>query len=157
MYQNVPKKRCPRISPRALSNSLSPQLYRAGHFTAAETARTNMDTPRRAVDYRRDALNIRFPHAVTTPVGVTDLDAERNTLTAIITFCHLLHLLAYAELHVLCVVLRGKTILLKNNAPHDNRPVRKMQVKVIKIFLKIGEKRKYLQILVILYRLMTSV
>ena len=74
-------------------------LNRAGHFAAAETARTNMDMPGRAVDNRRDALNIRFPHAVTTSVGVTDLYTERNAFIAIITFCHLLHLLVCVSYH----------------------------------------------------------
>jgi len=69
------------------------ELDRAGNFSAAQTAGTDMDTTRRAVDNSRDTLDIWFPHAVTTSVGVADLDTERNTFTAIITFCHLLHLL----------------------------------------------------------------
>ena len=68
--------------------------HRAGNFTAAETARTNMNMPGSSVDDRRHALYIRFPHAVAASVRVTDFDTKRHALTAIITFSHLLHLLA---------------------------------------------------------------
>ena len=52
-----------------------------------------MDTPRRSVDDRRDTFDIRFPLAIAAPVGVTYLNAERNTLAAHFTLSHLLHLL----------------------------------------------------------------
>jgi len=52
------------------------RLYRAVYFTAAETARTNVDMPWRPVNDRRNALNIRFPHTVAASVGVTDLNTE---------------------------------------------------------------------------------
>ena len=90
-------------------------LNRAGNFTAAETARTYIDMPGSPVDNRRDALNIRFPHAIAAPVGVTDFDAKGNSLTAILTFCHLPHLL--------------KSVSLQSNAPHDNRTRYIKQVK----------------------------
>jgi hypothetical protein len=54
-----------------------------------------MHMPGRSANDRRDTLNIRFPHAIAAPVGVTDLDTERNALAAKFTFSHLLHLLTH--------------------------------------------------------------
>ena len=68
-------------------------LDRAGHIAGAQAARAGVDALRRAVDNRLDTLDIGLPRAVGAAVGVGDLDAEGNTLSANITFGHYWHLL----------------------------------------------------------------
>jgi len=68
---------------------------------------------------------------------VTDLDAESNALTAIITFCHLLHLLY---------------VLFSNSVLYDNRTDDKKQVLILIISKKCG-KQKNLQKTGFLYKL----
>ena len=63
--------------------------------------------PGSPADNCRDALNVRFPHAIAAPVGVTDLDSKGNSFTAILAFCHPPHLLT--------------RVLLQSNAHYDNR------------------------------------
>ena len=43
----------------------------------------------RTVDSRLDPFYVGLPHPVGPPVGVADLDAEGDTLIAILTLCHL--------------------------------------------------------------------
>ena len=45
-----------------------------------------------SVDYRLDALNIGLVSTVRASVGMGNLDAETDFLSAKITFCHKLHL-----------------------------------------------------------------
>jgi len=85
-----------------------------------------MYTPGGAVNDCCDTFDIRFPHTVAAPVGVTYFYTERNALAAIRTLCHLL--------------LPPFSL---NSAPHNNRTMYKMQV----------EKQKTLQIVMILYTL----
>ena len=63
------------------------------YFTAAETARANMDMPGSSLDDRRYALDVWFPLAIAAYMGVADSDAKRYALAAILTFSQLLHLL----------------------------------------------------------------
>ena len=51
---------------------------------------------RRAIDNRLNTLDIGLPGTIGTPVGVRDLDAERNALIAELALSHPLHLLAVA-------------------------------------------------------------
>ena len=74
--------------------SVDSTSHRAGYFSAAEATRTNVDMTGRTVNDRRDALDVRFPHAVAAPVGVADFDTKDNAFIANFTFSHLLHLLA---------------------------------------------------------------
>ena len=64
-----------------------------------------MDMPRRSVNDRRDTLNIWFPLSIAAPVGVTDLDAKRNTLAAILTFSQLQHLLVHPDFKIAVLIL----------------------------------------------------
>jgi len=66
----------------------------AGYLAAAETTGTDMYMAGGAVNDSLYTLYVGLPSPVAAPVGVADLDAERNTLAAKITLGHLLHLLA---------------------------------------------------------------
>ncbi len=66
----------------------------AGHLAAAKATGTDIYVAGRAVNDSLYSLYVGLPSPVAAPVGVADLDAERNTLAAKITLGHLLHLLA---------------------------------------------------------------
>ena len=68
-------------------------LYGAGNLTTAQAAGAGVYSFRRTVHNRLDAADVGLPRAVGTTMGVRNLDAESNTLSANITFSHLLHLL----------------------------------------------------------------
>ena len=85
-------------------------LYRSRDFTAAKTARTNVDMPGSPADNGRDAPNVRFPHAVAASVGVTYFYAERNALAAKFTFSHLLHLLPESDFKTAFLMITERRI-----------------------------------------------
>jgi len=69
-------------------------LNRAGNFTGAQTAGTNIDMAGRTIDNCLNALHIGLPGTIGTSVGVGDLNTESHTLIAKLALCHPLHLLA---------------------------------------------------------------
>ena len=58
------------------------RLNSSRDLSAAETACANRDTLGRSVNYCVDTPNVRFPFTIAAPMGVTDLDTKRNSLTA---------------------------------------------------------------------------
>lgn len=72
--------------------------HSAGDFPAAEATGAHIDMPGRTFNDSLDVLDVGLPCAIGAPVGVTNLDAETNTLIAILTLCHKPHLLAKISL-----------------------------------------------------------
>ena len=69
--------------------------HSAGDLAAAQTTGACVGMPRGPVDEDLHALDVGLPCAVGTPVRMTHLDAEGNSLITKFTLCHLmLHLLA---------------------------------------------------------------
>ena len=60
----------------------------AGDLTAAEAPGAHIDVPGASVHYRLNALDIGAPGTIGAPVGVADLYAKGNALSAEITLCH---------------------------------------------------------------------
>ena len=60
----------------------------SGNFPGAEATGAGVDVGRFSVDYRLDALNIGLVSTVRASVGMGNLDAETDFLSAKITFCH---------------------------------------------------------------------
>jgi len=78
-----------------------------------------MDMLRSPVNDCCDAPDIRFPLSIAAPVGVADLDAERHTLAAILTFSQLLHLLkcrGSVLAGIYCVVRTAFLIITEDRA-----------------------------------------
>ena len=73
-------------------------LDSTGNFTGTQTPGTNVHMARGTIDNRLYALDIGFPRAVGTPVGVGNLDPEGNALVTELTLSHPLHLLAVSEI-----------------------------------------------------------
>ena len=69
-------------------------LNRAGNFTGAQTAGTNIDMAGRTIDNCLNALHIGLPGTVGAAVRVRHLNAEHNALITKFTFGHSLDLLA---------------------------------------------------------------
>ena len=78
--------------------SLLSMLDSTGNFTGTQTPGTNVHMARGTIDNRLYALDIGFPRAVGTPVGVGNLDPEGNALVTELTLSHPLHLLAVSEI-----------------------------------------------------------
>lgn len=78
--------------------SLLSILDSTGNFTGTQTPGTNVHMARGTIDNRLYALDIGFPRAVGTPVGVGNLDPEGNALVTELTLSHPLHLLAVSEI-----------------------------------------------------------
>ena len=70
---------------------------RALNLVRTQASRTDVDMARGTVNNRLDALDVGLPCSVRASMGVGNLDAERNALTADIAFCHQLHLLAVGK------------------------------------------------------------
>ena len=70
------------------------RLDSAFNLVGAKAPCTDIYMARSTVHDSFDALDVGLPGSVGTPVGMGDLNAEGNALSANITFCHLLHLLA---------------------------------------------------------------
>ena len=68
-------------------------LYSALNLVAAEAPCTGVNVFGGAVDHCFDPLHVGLPSAVGAPVGVADFDSKDNAFIAVLTFCHLLHLL----------------------------------------------------------------
>ena len=64
------------------------------NLVGTEASGTGVHMARSTIDHRLDPLYIGLPCAIGASVGVGNLDTEGNTLTAIITLCHSLHLLS---------------------------------------------------------------
>ena len=79
-----------------------------------------MYVSRRAVDDRRDPLDIRFPHTVAASVGMADFNTERNAFSAIYTFSHLM---------IIPFVIYQAHMPSTDSALNNNRTMYKMQVK----------------------------
>ena len=73
----------------AFIRKTSMHLHSAGNLTAAQATGANVDMLRCPVHYGLDAFYVGLPCTVRTSVRVAYLDAERNTLTAKFTLCHL--------------------------------------------------------------------
>ena len=65
------------------------QLDCTGNLAGTKATSANIQTARGAVDNRFYTFNIGFPSSVGTSVGVGNLDAKGDFLTADIAFCHL--------------------------------------------------------------------
>ena len=78
--------------------SLLSMLDSTGNFTGTQTPGTNVHMARGTIDNRLYALDIGFPRAVGTPVGVGNLDPEGNARVTELTLSHPLHLLAVSEI-----------------------------------------------------------
>ena len=70
----------------------------SGDSAGAQAPGTNIHMARRTIDNRLHALDIGLPGAIATPVGVRNLDAERDPLIAKLALSHPLHLLAVVDL-----------------------------------------------------------
>lgn len=64
-----------------------------GNLAGTQATGAGIDSFWGTVHHRLDALNIGFPSAIGTTVGMGNLNAERHTFTANIAFCQFLHLL----------------------------------------------------------------
>ena len=71
----------------------------AGDLAGTQAPRAGVHMARSAIDDGLYALNIRLPCAVGTAMGMRDLNAESHALTAVITLCHWLHLLAVKKIN----------------------------------------------------------
>lgn len=60
----------------------------SGNFPGAEATGAGVDVGRFSVDYRLDALYIGLISTIRASVGMGNLDAETDFLSAKITFCH---------------------------------------------------------------------
>lgn len=67
--------------------------YRPRDLARPQTACAYIHMPGGAVDNRLDALDIRFPHPVGTPVGVGYFNTKRYTLVTKFTLRHIPRLL----------------------------------------------------------------
>ena len=76
-------------------------LNRAGNFTGAQTAGTNIDMAGRTIDNCLNALHIGLPGTIGATMRVGNLNAEGNALIAELALCHPLHLLAVAYFRAL--------------------------------------------------------
>ena len=63
-------------------------LNRAGNFTGAQTAGTNIDMAGRTIDNCLNALHIGFPSLVGTSVGMGHLNTKGHAFAAKITLRH---------------------------------------------------------------------
>lgn len=61
----------------------------SGYFPGAEATGAGVDVGRFSVDYRLDVLYIGLESTVRASVGMGNLDAETDFLSAKITFCHI--------------------------------------------------------------------
>ena len=61
---------------------------RAGDLAGAEATGAGVDVGGFSVDYRLDALYIGLVGTIRASVGMGNLDAETDFLSAKITFCH---------------------------------------------------------------------
>ena len=68
-------------------------LDRACHFVGTQAAGAGMNVAGRTTHNCLDALYVGLPGTVASPVGVGNLDSERDTFTADVAFSHSLHLL----------------------------------------------------------------
>ena len=59
-----------------------------GNLAGTHTTGAGVDVARRTVHDRLYTLDIGFPSSVRTTMGVGNLNTERNTFAADVTFCH---------------------------------------------------------------------
>ena len=71
------------------ASPMSDALDRALNPARTHTSGAGIDVTGSPVYFCLDPLYVGFPHPVRPSVGVADLDAEGDTLIAILTFCHL--------------------------------------------------------------------
>lgn len=64
------------------------KLDGTGDFTGTQATGAGVDSFGRTVHYRFNTFDIGFPSPVRPSVGVGNFNAESQTLSADITFCH---------------------------------------------------------------------
>ena len=79
-------EKSPSFSDRLVSGNV--KLHSAGDLTAAQAARADVNVFGSSVHNGLDALHIRLPGTIGSPVGVADFNAESHALVAKFALCH---------------------------------------------------------------------